>query len=59
MTQVRLVQRDAAPRADHHQAFIGMLDEMRFGALSSQSIQRFEQLSRPIEYEDGLVPTKL
>ena len=59
MIQVRLVHGDTAPRADHHQAFVGMLNEMRFGALSSQSIQRFKQLSRPIEYEDGPDPTKL
>ena len=59
MIQVCLVNSDPAPRADYHQAFVDMLNEMRFGTLSSKSIESFKQLSRSIEYEDGLVPTEL
>lgn len=36
-----------------------MLNEMRFGKLTDQSIKKFYALSRPIEYEDGLGPTEL
>jgi hypothetical protein len=57
--RVRLVHGDTALRADHHQAFVDMLNEMRFGTLSSKSIQSFKQLSRSIEYAGGLVPTEL
>ena len=39
--------------------FVDMLNEMRFGRLSEQSIKKFYSLSRPIEYEDGLGPTEL
>lgn len=36
-----------------------MLNEMRFGQLSAASIARFRSLSRPIHYEDGMMPTEL
>ena len=36
-----------------------MLNEMRFGRLSAKSIQRFKELSRPIECKDGLDATEL
>jgi ATP-dependent DNA helicase PIF1 len=39
--------------------FIDMLNEMRFGRLSSQSIARFKSLSREIQYDDGLGATEL
>lgn len=39
--------------------FIDMLNEMRFGRLSQESITRFKYLSRPIIYEDGLGATEL
>jgi hypothetical protein len=57
--KVRLVHGDTAPRTDHHQEFVDILNEMRFGALSSKSIQSIKRLSRPIEYEDGLAPIEL
>ncbi|RXW21685.1 hypothetical protein EST38_g4179 [Candolleomyces aberdarensis] len=41
------------------QRFIDMLNEMRFGNLSQQSIQEFRKLSRPIHYEDGMEATEL
>ncbi|KXN87451.1 ATP-dependent DNA helicase pfh1 [Leucoagaricus sp. SymC.cos] len=41
------------------QEFVDMLNEMRFGRLSSKSIARFKSLSRNIIYEDGLGPTEL
>ena len=59
MIKVRLFLGGTAPRADYRQAFVDMLNEMRFGTLSSKSIQSFKQLSRSIEYEGGLVPTEL
>jgi ATP-dependent DNA helicase PIF1 len=39
--------------------FVDMLNEMRFGRLSQQSIARFKSLSRAITYEDGLGATEL
>jgi len=36
-----------------------MLNEMRFGRLSPESIQRFKELERPIVYEDGIAATEL
>lgn len=36
-----------------------MLNEMRFGKLSPDSITRFRNLSRPIMYDDGIEPTVL
>ncbi|KAF8626589.1 hypothetical protein AX15_004789 [Amanita polypyramis BW_CC] len=41
------------------QEFVSMLNEMRFGRLSAISIQRFKELSRPLEYKDGLEATEL
>ncbi|KIY71873.1 hypothetical protein CYLTODRAFT_450370 [Cylindrobasidium torrendii FP15055 ss-10] len=41
------------------ETFIQMLNEMRFGRLSQESIARFKALSRPVHYEDGLEPTEL
>ena len=59
MIKVRLVHGGTVPRAEHHQAFIDMLNEMRFGNLSPKSIQSFKRLSRSIEYEGDLVATEL
>lgn len=39
--------------------FVDMLNEMRFGKLSSESIQTFRGLSRSIDYDDGIGPTEL
>lgn len=36
-----------------------MLNEMRFGKLTKESIAQFKSLSRPIYYDDGIVPTEL
>ncbi|KAK8850592.1 hypothetical protein IAR55_004511 [Kwoniella newhampshirensis] len=41
------------------QRFVDMLNEMRFGRLSPQSIAAFKQLARNIEYTDGIEPTEL
>lgn len=41
------------------QEFIDMLNEMRFGRLTSKSIAKFQSLSREIVYEDGLAATEL
>lgn len=40
-------------------AFVDMLNEMRFGDLSLNSIQNFKKLSREIHYEDGMGATEL
>ncbi|KAG0148478.1 hypothetical protein CROQUDRAFT_654749, partial [Cronartium quercuum f. sp. fusiforme G11] len=40
-------------------SFIDMLNEMRLGALSEQSIRKFRELSREIKYSDGIMPTEL
>ena len=39
--------------------FVDMLNEMRFGRLSAQSIAKFRSLEREIVYEDGLGATEL
>lgn len=36
-----------------------MLNEMRLGALSDQSVRKFRELSREIKYDDGIMPTEL
>lgn len=40
-------------------AFVNMLNEMRLGFLSPQSIERFQRLSRDIVYDDGVGATEL
>ncbi|KAH9857354.1 hypothetical protein C2E23DRAFT_385765 [Lenzites betulinus] len=39
--------------------FVDMLNEMRFGRLTTKSIMRFKALAREIVYEDGLGGTEL
>ena len=39
--------------------FVDMLNEMRFGRLSSKNITKFQSLSRAIHYPDGLGATEL
>lgn len=41
------------------QTFVDMLNEMRFGKMTPQSIGRFANLRRAIEYTDGIEPTQL
>lgn len=41
------------------ESFIEMLNEMRFGRLTPESINRFRSLSRTIHYDDGIEPTEL
>lgn len=41
------------------QGFIDMLNEMRYGRLSKEAIERFKSLNRAVHYEDGLAPTQL
>lgn len=36
-----------------------MLNGMRFGKISRQTIDAFKQLSRPVAYTDGIEPTEL
>ncbi|ODN83122.1 hypothetical protein L202_01327 [Cryptococcus amylolentus CBS 6039] len=39
--------------------FVDMLNEMRFGRLTSASIDTFKSLARPVKYSDGIEPTSL
>ncbi|KAL2313437.1 ATP-dependent DNA helicase pfh1 [Schizosaccharomyces pombe] len=39
--------------------FVKMLNELRLGKLSDESVRKFKVLNRTIEYEDGLLPTEL
>lgn len=39
--------------------FIDMLNEMRFGTLSKESIETFRTLHRDPNYTDGIDPTEL
>lgn len=41
------------------QEFVDMLNEMRFGTLSPESIKKFKSLTREIQYEDGMAATEL
>jgi len=41
------------------QAFVDMLNEIRFGRASSEVSLRFKRLSRPVVYDDGIEPTEL
>lgn len=41
------------------QTFVDMLNEMRFGKLNPDTIDRFYKLSRPVTYTDGIEPTGL
>ncbi|KAJ3556482.1 hypothetical protein NM688_g2009 [Phlebia brevispora] len=41
------------------QAFVDMLNSMRFGQLTPPAIKTFRDLSREVVYNDGLVPTEL
>jgi hypothetical protein len=34
-----------------------MLNEMRFGAVSEDTVERFRSLSATVEYPDGVLPT--
>lgn len=40
-------------------AFATMLNAMRYGQLDSATIQKFRQLSRRVDYTDGIEPTEL
>ncbi|EST05467.1 DNA helicase Pif1 like protein [Kalmanozyma brasiliensis GHG001] len=41
------------------ESFVTMLNEMRFGQLSTKTIEAFKKLERIPRYEDGIVPTEL
>ena len=43
----------------NYPAFVEMLNEMRFGKLSADSIRRFHALSRELPDDDGFVATEL
>jgi ATP-dependent DNA helicase PIF1 len=39
--------------------FANMLNEMRLGKITEETIQAFRKLSRPISYDDGISATEL
>ncbi|THG99153.1 hypothetical protein EW026_g3138 [Hermanssonia centrifuga] len=39
--------------------FVDMLNEMRFGRLTTASIMKFKKLARPLQYDDGVGATEL
>ncbi|KAI0733984.1 hypothetical protein C8Q72DRAFT_771378, partial [Fomitopsis betulina] len=41
------------------QAFVDMLNSMRFGHLTPETVAAFTQLSRKVTYDDGIDPTDL
>ncbi|KAH9081888.1 hypothetical protein EDB83DRAFT_2335387 [Lactarius deliciosus] len=41
------------------QAFVDVLNDMRWGKMSKESISKLRQLSRKLVYEDGIEPTEL
>jgi ATP-dependent DNA helicase PIF1 len=41
------------------QTFVDMLNEMRFGRMSTASIEKFAALKREVFYNDGIEPTEL
>ncbi|KAI5897447.1 uncharacterized protein SCHCODRAFT_02486291 [Schizophyllum commune H4-8] len=41
------------------QTFVDMLNEMRFGNLKPETIEKFRQLARPVTYTDGIEATGL
>lgn len=41
------------------EAFVGMLNEMRMGSMSFETITAFQKLGRPIVYVDGIEPAEL
>ncbi|KAJ2919332.1 hypothetical protein MD484_g1111, partial [Candolleomyces efflorescens] len=41
------------------QRFVDMLNEMRFGELQPETILAFQNLSRKVQYTDGIEPTEL
>ncbi|KAL4268423.1 ATP-dependent DNA helicase PIF1 [Pleurotus pulmonarius] len=41
------------------QQFANMLNAMRFGNLKPEIVEVFQSLSRPVEYDDGIMPTEL
>jgi len=40
-------------------AFVDMLNSMRFGVMEPKTIEAFQNLSRPVVYEDGIEATEL
>lgn len=47
------------PVADHYTVFANMLNEMRLGRLTSESINAFKCLNRPLEFQDDFQATEL
>ncbi|KAI1797549.1 PIF1-like helicase-domain-containing protein [Ganoderma leucocontextum] len=41
------------------QKFVDMLNAMRYGRMDAQATVSFRQLSRPVQYDDGIEPTEL
>lgn len=39
--------------------FVAMLNEIRFGQISHETVERFMSLSRPLQTVNGVEPTEL
>ena len=39
--------------------FVDMLNAMRFGNMDEETTRAFRLLSRPVTYDDGILPTEL
>lgn len=45
--------------ADIYLVFATMLNEMRLGRISEQTVKTFKSMSRPLQFNDGLEVTEL
>lgn len=45
--------------ANEHADFANMLNEMRLGKLSNQSVNTFKSLNRELKFDDDIRPTEL
>lgn len=45
--------------ADNGSEFAAMLNEMRLGKISDETVKSFQALSRPLTFNDGIETTEL
>ena len=56
------VRLDARSIVTYHRCsleFVDMLNAMRFGEMNEEITRAFRLLSRPVTYDDGILPTEL
>ena len=59
MVSVVPVRPPSGKPVDNKSDFVNMLNRMRCGELDGLSIKRFQELKRPITYDDGIEATEL